>query len=259
MQPVLSRIGPAGVVFTRQVLCWRTMWRQFIIMRLVEPTIFFYGLGLGLGALIPQMGGHDYKSFLLPGSMAMGLMFGGLIDGSYGSFVRIFMQKTWPAMLATPTRISHIMMGEMAWTAVRGVISASLLLVAGVLLGAKVSFAGFVLAIPLVMLLSMTVMAVGYVATGLARTIDDFDFIWAFLLTPMTVFSGVMIDIRVFPEPLQWFAQLLPLTHGVAALRGLLLGEIGVAAVLGHMVTLALMLAVCVTVAHRLLKRRLVD
>lgn len=252
-------LWPAVIVFWRQLLCWRTMWRQFLIMRLLEPAIFFYGLGVGFSKLIPELGGVDYKTFLLPGSIAMGMMFSCLIDGSYGAFVRIFMQKTWPSFLATPARVWHIMLGEMTFTGLRSVLSASMLLIAGMTLGAKVNVIGFILGIPLIILLGMTLMAVGYVASGLARTMDDFDFVWAFVLTPMMVFSGAMMDLRVFPEPLQWFAQMLPLTHGVAALRGLMLGTIGPLAVLGHMAALAAMLAVCVTLAHTLLKRRLMD
>ncbi|RYG61128.1 MAG: hypothetical protein EON60_04690 [Alphaproteobacteria bacterium] len=259
MHNAMTAGWPAMVVFWRQMLCWRTMWRQFMIMRLVEPAIFFYGLGAGFGRLIPELGGVDYKTFLLPGSIAMSMMFGSLIDGSYGAYVRIFMQKTWPSFLATPTRVRHIMAGEMAFAGMRSVISATMLLTAGMVLGAKVSIGGFILGIPLLILLSMTLMAVGYVATGLARTIDDFDFVWAFVLTPMMVFSGAMMDLKVFPEPLQWLAWCLPLTHGVAALRGLMLGTIGPLGVLGHMAALAVTLAVCVLIAHTLLKRRLMD
>lgn len=259
MQQGVMAGWPAMVVFWRQVLCWRSMWRQFMILRLVEPAIFFYGLGAGFGRLIPELGGVDYKTFLLPGSIAMSMMFGSLIDGSYGAYVRIFMQRTWPSFLATPTRVSHIMMGEMSFAGMRSVLSATMLLTAGMLLGAKVSIVGFILGLPLLILLSMTLMAVGYVATGLARSIDDFDFVWAFVLTPMMVFSGAMMDLRVFPEFLQWFAWCLPLTHGVAALRGLMLGTAGFGEVLGHMAALAAMLAVCTLVAHKLLKQRLVD
>lgn len=259
MRDLKALFWPAMIVFLRQLLCWRTMWRQFLVMRLVEPAIFFYGMGMGFSKLVPILGGVDYKTFLLPGSIAMGMMFGSLIDGSYGAYVRIFMQKTWPAFLSTPTRVWHIMAGELVFTGLRSLVSASMLLIAGVALGAHVSVVGFLLGIPLLILLSMTLMAVGYVATGLVRSIDDFDFIWAFVLTPMMVFSGAMMDLHVFPEPLQWFAQILPLTHGVAALRGLMLDTMGPLQVLGHMGALAVICVVCVLVAHKLLKKRLVD
>lgn len=249
---------PAAIVFFRQVLCWRTMWRQFLVMRLIEPAIFFYGLGAGFAKLVPMLGGVDYKTYLLPGSIAMAMMFSSLIDGSYGAYVRIFMQKTWPSFLATPTRVWHIMAGEMTFAGLRSVLSASMLLLAGVVLGAKVSVVGFILGIPLLIILSMTLMAVGYVATGLVRSIDDFDFIWAFVLTPMMVFSGAMMDLSAFPVALQWFAQIFPLTHGVAALRGLMLGTMGPVEVLGHMAAMLAIGFVCVLVAHRLLEKRLV-
>jgi len=252
-------IRPAIVVFFRQLLCWRSMWRQFLIMRLIEPAIFFYGLSLGFARIVPELGGVDYKTFLLPGSIAMSMMFSSLIDGSYGAYTRIFMQRTWPSFLATPTRVWHIMVGEMVFTALRSLVSAFMLLLAGVLLGAKVSVLGFILAIPLLMLLSMTLMAIGYVASGLARNMNDFDFVWAFVLTPMMVFSGALNDLSTFPEALQWVAQLFPLTHGVEALRGLMLGTIGLWAVLGHMLVIAVMGAVSVTIAHHLLQQRLTD
>lgn len=259
MHDLQLRFAPALVVFYRQALCWRSMWRQFLILRLVEPAIFFYGLGMGFSKLIPDMAGVDYKTFLLPGSIAMSMMFGSLIDGSYGAYTRIFMQRTWPSFLATPTRVSHIMLGEMVFTGLRSVVAAVMLLVAGILLGAKASILGFILAIPLLILLSMSLMAVGYVATGLARSMNDFDFVWAFVLTPMMVFSGAMVSLETFPVALQWFAQIFPLTHGVAAIRGLLLGTMGPLAVLGHMAALALILGVCALVAHKLLQRRLMD
>ena len=259
MDKLAIGLRPALVVFYRQALCWRSMWRQFLILRLVEPAIFFYGLGMGFSKLIPDMGGVDYKTFLLPGSIAMSMMFGSLIDGSYGAYTRIFMQRTWPSFLATPTRVWHIMAGEMVFTGLRSIVAAAMLLLAGVLLGAKVSLVGFVLAIPLLILLSMSLMAVGYVATGLARSINDFDFVWAFVLTPMMVFSGAMVSLEVFPAPVQWLAQIFPLTHGVAAIRGLLLHTMGPLEVLGHMAALALILAVAAALAHSLLQRRLMD
>lgn len=250
---------PIAVVFLRQMLSSRTLWRQFIIMRLVEPMIFFYGIGLGFGALIPQLAGHDYKTFLLPGSICLALMFGSLLDGSYSAYVRAFTQRTWISFIATPTRVIDIMVGEMAWTGLKSILSASLMMVAGIVLGAKVSFIGFLLAIPVALLLSMSLMAIGYIATGLVRDMNDFDMVWAFVMTPMMVFSGVMVDIRIFPEWLQILTQFLPLTHGIAAIRGLMLGEIGLLGVLWHMLVLAGICVAATWYSHRLLKRKLVD
>lgn len=258
MQNMSAFLQPAAVVFYRQMLSWRTLWRQFLLMRLVEPTIFFYGISLGFGKLIPEINGYDYRSFLLPGSLALGVMFSSLVDGSYSAYVRAFNQRNWPAYLATPTRLIHIMLGEMAWCATRAMMSAAMLLCAGLLLGAKVSIVGFVLALPVIALLSMTLMAVGYVATGLARGIDDFDIVWAFLLTPMLVFSGVMVDIRIFPEWLQVVAHLLPLTHGLESIRPLMLGHAEILPLLAHMAALVAIMAAAITLAHRLLYKRLV-
>jgi lipooligosaccharide transport system permease protein len=223
-----------ATVFLRQFLSWRSNWRTFLLMRLVEPAIFFYGIGLGLGHFIPQVNGHSYLSYLLPGSVSLALMFAGLFEGTYNAYSRAYMQRTWFSYLATPCNIRDIMLGEMAWCAVRTMLSTLLLIAVGLLLGAKASWWGTLLALPFMTLTVLSIMTLGYALMSFANSMNDFDYIWAFLATPMMVFSGVMVDIAHFPPLLQLVTWLLPLTHTLKIVRPLMLGEFDLGSIALH-------------------------
>ncbi|HET8779759.1 MAG TPA: ABC transporter, partial [Agromyces sp.] len=44
---------------------------------------------------------------------------------------------------------------------------------------------------------------------------------------PMFLFSATFYPITVYPEPIQWMIQALPLWHGVELVRGLTTGVVG--------------------------------
>ncbi|PZP38748.1 MAG: hypothetical protein DI585_06440 [Pseudomonas fluorescens] len=252
----LNKHGIA-TVFLRQFLSWRSNWRTFLLMRLIEPAIFFYGIGLGIGHFIPQVGGHDYLSYLLPGSVALALMFAGLFEGTYNAYSRAYMQRTWFSYLATPTRVRDILVGEMAWCTVRTMLSTILLILVGVLLGAKISIWGTLLALPFMTLTVLSIMTLGYVVMSFANSMNDFDYIWPFLATPMMVFSGVMVDVSHFPMLLKVVTWFLPLTHTLQIVRPLMLGEFPIVDILLHGSFLVVLLVASLWLADTRLSRKI--
>lgn len=255
----MLNLNKAGIqtVFLRQFLSWRSNWRTFLLMRLVEPAIFFYGIGLGIGHFIPQVAGHDYLSYLLPGSVALALMFAGLFEGTYNAFSRAYMQRTWFSYLATPTTVRDILLGEMAWCTVRTMISTLLLIVVGVALGAKISIWGTLVALPFMTLTVLSIMTLGYLVMSFADSMNDFDYIWPFLATPMMVFSGVMVDISHFPPLLTAVTWLLPLTHTLQIVRPLMLGEFPLMSILLHGSVLVALLLATLWLAEKRLSRKI--
>jgi lipooligosaccharide transport system permease protein len=53
----------------------------------------------------------------------------------------------------------------------------------------------------------------------------DFEFI-NLVIQPMFLFSATFFPLSLYPEPLQWLVRLMPLYHGVAIERALLLGDV---------------------------------
>jgi lipooligosaccharide transport system permease protein len=245
------------IVAYRQMLSWRTNWRQFLMIRLIEPTIYFYGISLGFGHFIAQINGYDYRSFLLPGSISMMLMFSGIFEGSFSAFTRAYMQRTWYSFVATPAKLLDVMLGEMLWCAARSLISVVLLIGIGVALGVQLDALGTLLSIPFFVLLVWALMAVGYFCMSFAKSMNDFDMVFALLITPMIVFSGTMVDFNTFPLPVRLVGWCLPLTHGVAIIRPLMLGYADPAAVALHGGILVAIAVAFTALAHLRLKKRI--
>jgi lipooligosaccharide transport system permease protein len=55
------------------------------------------------------------------------------------------------------------------------------------------------------------------------KTFQQMDWI-TFLMLPMFLFSATFYPLTVYPEPIQWLIQALPLWHGVELMRQLSAG-----------------------------------
>lgn len=253
------QLRQALCVTYRQFLSWRTNWRSFVLYRLIDPLIFFLGLNLGMSHYIPSIGGVDYISFLLPGSICMTIMFSALFEGTYNAYTRAFIQRTWFSFLATPTKVGHIILGETLWCIVRTMMSCLMLVVVGIVAGAQVSLLGTLMAIPFMILTIAALVGFAYAFMGFANSINDFDYIWALIATPMMVFSGVMVNIDVFPQPVQMLSWLLPLTHATQVIRPLMVGQIDSATIALHGAVLLVLAGVGFTLANYRLTRKLLS
>jgi len=82
------------------------------------------------------------------------------------------------------------------------------------------------LALPAAFLVGLAFSAVGLIMTVLARGWDFFSFYMTLVMTPMMMISGVFFPAEQLPEPLVSVAKALPLYHGVALVRPLMIGEL---------------------------------
>ncbi len=63
--------------------------------------------------------------------------------------------------------------------------------------------------------------------TSYLKTFQQMDWI-NFVLLPMFLFSATLYPISVYPEPVQWLVEAMPLWHGVELIRGLTTGVLSV-------------------------------
>jgi lipooligosaccharide transport system permease protein len=107
-----------------------------------------------------------------------------------------------------------------------------------------------------VFLTGLTFAAMGLVITALAPSYDFFMFYFTLLITPMTLLSGVFFPVSQLPAFLRAATDYLPLTHSVALVRPLLLGQ-PVTDPATHIAVLAGVGAVAYWAAAVLVRRRL--
>ena len=74
------------------------------------------------------------------------------------------------------------------------------------------------------LLTTVSLMSIGFVIASVVPTARFAQPIGSVILYPMLAFSGLFYPLEVLPEPLQTFANLLPLTHAVGLLQGIWTG-----------------------------------
>jgi lipooligosaccharide transport system permease protein len=247
-------------VTRRQYLVWRRVIWSSLATNVINPILFLFAFGFGLGAVVDRMGGLDYLAFVVPGMMAYSAMFAASFETTIGSFARFNMQRTWDATLATPVRLRELLLGEALWATCKAMLSALCVFAVGALWGGVASFGGALLSLPLIFVAAFAFATCGLAATAYARSWEFFSYFFTFWVTPMFVFSGVFFGVDRFPDYIQWAAWILPMTHLIEVVRPLVAAQdLDLLQALGHITYVAALAAVAFIVAYRRLRARLFD
>jgi lipooligosaccharide transport system permease protein len=210
-------------VWRRNMLVWRKLAAAAMLSNLADPLIMLFGLGYGLGALLPSVQGMSYIAFFAAGQLCTATMFTASFESMFSAFARMHGQKTWDAILYAPLTIDDIVAGEIVWAASKAWLTGSTILGVAVVFGLA-SSPWVLLALPAAFLVGLAFAAVGLIMCVLARGWDFFSYYMTLIMTPMMMISGVFFPAEQLPEPLVAVAKALPLYHGVQIVRPLIAG-----------------------------------
>ena len=212
-------------VWQRNFLVWRKLALPSVLGNLADPVIYLFGLGLGIGLLVPQVGGVSYISFLAAGMVCSSTMNSASFEALYSGFSRMHVQKTWEAIMNAPVELDDIVFAEMVWAASKALLSGIAILIVVAAFG-LVEVRYILWLPPLVFLVGLAFGAMGLVMTALAPSYDFFMYYFTLFVTPMMLLSGVFFPADQLPDWLRTATALLPLTHAVELARPLLTGEV---------------------------------
>jgi len=247
-------------VWQRNLLVYRRTWKINFLPPLLEPLFYLLAFGVGLAALVGSVSYRgaevSYVEFIAPALVAVNIMNSAFFENTYASFVRMYYQKTFDAMLATPLTLPEIITGEILWGATRALIGTALM-VAVISAFGLLHYPHALLLLPLALLGGLAFGAVGMLFTAIVPNIETFNLPVFLFVTPMFLFSGTFFPLENLPPWAQHLAQLLPLTHLAGLARDLAFGRLDVEAGLaaGY---LLLFVAVCFPLALRRMERRLI-
>jgi lipooligosaccharide transport system permease protein len=231
-------------------------WRVEVGGIAVEPFIMLVALGLGLGSYIQDFGELSYAAFLAPGVVASYAMWHSTFDSTYGAFLRMEAHHVYEAVLFTPLGPEDIVVGEVLWSATRGALSATFVLIVAAVFGWIASpFA--ILALPAAFLIGMMFAAIAMVMTATAATIGSMNNFYTLFILPMFWVGGVFFPLERLPEAVQMVSWALPLTPSVALVRGLMTGDVSWWMVLWSLEQVAYGLA-SLYLANFFMRRRLI-
>ena len=159
-------------VWRRNFLVWRKLFAAAVLTNLADPLIMLFGLGYGLGALLPSVEGMSYIAFFAAGQLCTATMFTASFESMFSGFSRMYGQKTWDAILYAPLVIDDIVAGEIVWAASKAWLTGSTILGVAVVFGLAHS-PWVLLAVPAAFLVGLAFSAVGLIMTVLARGWDS--------------------------------------------------------------------------------------
>jgi lipooligosaccharide transport system permease protein len=220
----------------------------------LEPLIFLAGMSLGLARYVPNLIGMSYLQFLATGLVMTSAMFTAAFECTFGTFIRLEFDKTYDGMLAAPLSVADVVMGEALWAGTKGAFFSFAVLVI-------ISAFGIVpflpaLLIPVVgFLTGFLFAAIGLLVTSFVNNINNFNFFFTGLLSPMFMFCGTIFPISNLPAPLQVVAEFLPLTHPVRLGRAVTMGQYEAGLLLDLAYVLGVSLALIWLAVARLRKR----
>ncbi|HCV21011.1 MAG TPA: nodulation protein NodJ [Gammaproteobacteria bacterium] len=246
----------ALVVWRRNVLVWRKLMGASVLMHFGEPLLYLLGLGYGLGFFIGEMAGMPYIAFLASGIIASSAMNTASFEAMWSVYTRMVPQQTYEAILATPAEVDDIVLGELLWCASKSLISGTAILGIAALLGATKDWSAL-FALPVVFLTGYCFAAPALIMTAVAKGYEFFNFYLTLVMTPMFILCGVFYPTTTLPAPMQAAVQFLPLTHAVAVIRPIVVGQpvtdLGL-----HLGVLVLFALAATWIAVVLIRRRLI-
>jgi ABC-2 type transport system permease protein len=192
--------------------------RTRFVSALVQPLLFLFVLGSGLGSLTRgSTGSIDLKTFMFPGILATSTLFTAMFsaisivwDREFG-FLR--------EMLVAPVRRSSIIFGKSLGGATVATVQGLVVLALAPLVHVPLSVGLVLTLIAEVFLLSFTLTALGLAIVARITQVQTVMGLMQVLLLPLSFLSGALYPLSNLPTWLGIVVRLNPLTYAVHPIR----------------------------------------
>jgi ABC-2 type transport system permease protein len=173
------------------------------------------------------------------------------------AIVRERERGTFEFLIATPVRRSEVMVGKILPYLLVGHVQVALVLALGWLLF-DVPLHGSPLDLGLGALPFLAAMlSMGLVISSVARTQFQATQMAFFFFLPSMLLSGFMFPFEAMPRPAQWIGEVLPLTHFLRVLRGILMKDASIRVLGSEVAAILAFLVVSLLLAILSFRKRL--
>jgi len=203
-----------------------------ILGSLGMPLFLLLALGFGLNSVvrIPGAQGAGYMEFIIPGIIAMSVLFTSVFSG-----IQIIWDKQFGFLketLVAPVSRLEIMLGQTFGGATTAVIQGAIILVLSLFIGLQFpGISGFLIAFVFMLLIGICFAALGIAIASKMEDMHGFQLIMNFVIFPIFGLSGALFPIESLPAWVKMVTYLDPLTYGVEGIRYGLLGAAAISPV----------------------------
>ena len=190
--------------------------RARLISAMVRPMIWLLVIGSGVGSMLQGSAQEGYLNFLVPGILAMTLLFAALLSALTLVYDKEF--GVMRMMMIAPIAHYWIVLAKLIAATLTAMVQASLLLVLLLVLGLVSIKIALSLLLPAV-LTAICCAAIGGLIAVYSKSIDNFAVIMNFFIFPVFFLSGALYPVNQLPDYLHYIVLVNPFSYGVDLLK----------------------------------------
>ena len=229
---LLADLRGVYIIWYRDLLRW---WRdrQRIVPSAVQPILYLFVFGVGLGSAISGGRGSgagalgvSYTTFMYPGVLGMSVLFTSIFsamsivwDREFG-----FLKEIQVAPISRPA----VAVGKALGGSTVAMLQASLLLIVSPLVGVALNPLLVLQILGLLFLLAFALSSVGVAIASRLKSMEGFQVVMNFVMMPLLFLSGAFFPLSGLPGWLAGLTRLDPAAYAVDALRRVVLTSAGV-------------------------------
>lgn len=209
------------MVWERDIIRFLRM-RTRLYGSLVRSLVWFFALGLGLRHSYVPLEGIDYMQFILPGIIAMSIIFSAI-----QSAISIVWDREFgflKEILVAPVPRATVVFGKALGGATTATLQGVVVLLMAPLANINLTIISVIMALGAMFLTALCMSSLGIVIAARLTDFESFSSLQNFITMPMFLLSGAIFPMSGLPG---WFHNILlanPLTYGVDMIRGALTG-----------------------------------
>ncbi|HEY3058654.1 MAG TPA: ABC transporter permease [Chloroflexota bacterium] len=220
------------IIWYRDLLRW---WRdrQRILPSLIQPVLYLFVFGVGLGSALGGGGGRfggagdvGYTTFMYPGVLAMSVLFTAIFSSMSIMWDREF--GFLKEIQVAPISRAAVAVGKALGGSTVAMLQASLLLLFAPLVGVSLSPVMVLQLLGIMFLLAFALSGLGVAIASRMRSMEGFQAMINFVLMPILFLSGAFFPLQGLPWWLEALTRLDPAAYAVDALRRVVLIGSGV-------------------------------
>lgn len=190
--------------------------RARLISAMVRPMIWLLVIGSGVGSMLQSEQQESYLTFLVPGILAMTLLFAALLSALTLVYDKEF--GVMRMMMIAPIAHYWIVLSKLIAATFTAMVQAILLLILLILLG-LISIKIALNLLPAAILTALCCAAIGGLIAVYSKSIDNFAVIMNFFIFPLFFLSGALYPVSQLPEFLRYVVLVNPFSYGVDLLK----------------------------------------
>jgi ABC-2 type transport system permease protein len=207
-----------GIVWRRELIRFRGD-RLRAVTSLIQPVLFLFILGTGLGALAGRSlpPGISFKTFVYPGVLAMSVLFTAIFSAASIVWDREF--GFLREIMVAPVSRASIVIGKCLGGATIATFQGIIFLILAGFAGVPYNPLLFLTLIGELLLLAFTITAFGVMMAARIKQFQAFMAVTQMLTMPLFFLSGALYPLSGLPAWLSVLTRIDPLTYVVGPMR----------------------------------------